>query len=113
VGPDLSGIAGRPAAVLLSDILDPNREVAPDSVAVTVATTRGQVVSGILLEETGAGLKLRKADDIDETILRSEIAEFRSTGRSFMPEGLEQSLSVQDMADLLSYLSRAGPEVTR
>src|SRR5262249_12524486 len=30
VGPDLSGIAGRAPDALLSDILDPNREVAPD-----------------------------------------------------------------------------------
>jgi putative membrane-bound dehydrogenase-like protein len=113
VGPDLSGIAGRPPAVLLSDILDPNREVAPDSVAITVATKSGQILSGILAEETGAGLKLRKADGVEETILRSEVAEFRSTGRSLMPEGLEQSLNLQEMADLLRFLSQSGPEVQR
>jgi putative membrane-bound dehydrogenase-like protein len=108
VGPDLSGIAGRPPAVLLSDILDPNRDVAPDFVAVTVATEHGQVVSGLLVEETGASLKLRKADGIDEGILRSEIAEIRSTSRSLMPDGLEQSLNIQEMADLLAFLRSGG-----
>ena len=110
-GPDLSGIAGRPPAVLLSDILDPNRDVAPDFVALTVATHRGAVLSGLLAEETGSSLKLRKAEGIDETILRSEIAELRSSGRSLMPEGLEQTLTLQEMADLLAFL-RSGAAVT-
>jgi hypothetical protein len=30
--------------------------------------------------------------------------ELRSTGMSFMPEGLEQQISLQEMADLLAYL---------
>ena len=107
VGPDLSGIAGRLPAVLLSDILDPNRDVAPDQLAITVATKNGQVVSGLLVEETGTSLKLRKAEGIEETILRSQLAEVRSSGRSLMPEGLEQSLNAQEMADLIAFL-RAG-----
>jgi putative membrane-bound dehydrogenase-like protein len=104
VGPDLSGIAGRPPDVLLSDILDPNREVAADFVALTVTTQRGAVLSGLLVEETGSSLKLRRAEGIDETILRSEITEVHSSGRSLMPEGLEQALSLQEMADLLAFL---------
>ena len=104
VGPDLSGIAGRLPGVLLNDILDPNHDVAPDFVALTVATERGQVFSGLLVEETGTSLKLRKADAIEETVLRSETAEIRSSGRSLMPEGLEQSLNFQEMADVLAFL---------
>ena len=95
--------------MLLSDILDPNRDVAPDFVALTVATQRGQVLSGLLAEETGSSLKLRKAEGIDETILRSEIAEVRSSGRSLMPEGLEQTLNLQEMADLLAFLKSGAP----
>jgi putative heme-binding domain-containing protein len=108
VGPDLSGIAGRPPSVLLNDILDPNRDVAPDFIALSVATENGQVSSGLLVEETGSSLKLRKAEGVEETILRSQVAEVRSSGRSLMPEGVEQTLSVQDMADLLTFL-RSGP----
>ena len=104
VGPDLSGIAGRAADALLIDILDPNREVAPDYMTLTLATHRGQVVSGLLAEETATTLKLRRAEGIEETILRSEIDELRSTGRSLMPEGLEQSISLQEMADLIAFL---------
>jgi putative membrane-bound dehydrogenase-like protein len=104
VGPDLSGIAGRAPDALLIDVLDPNREVAPDYMTLSLATHRGQVVSGLLAEETATTLKLRRAEGIEETILRSEIDVLRSSGRSLMPEGLEQSVSLQEMADLIAFL---------
>jgi putative heme-binding domain-containing protein len=106
VGPDLSGIAARPAAALLGDILDPNRDVSPDSMSYSLLTARGQVLTGLLAEETSTSLRLRRAEGVEEVILRSEVDEFRSTGRSLMPEGLEQTISVQGMADLLAYLRR-------
>jgi putative heme-binding domain-containing protein len=104
VGPDLSGIAGRGPEGLLSDILDPNRNLEPDFITLTAATRRGQVLSGLLVEESATTLKLRRAEGIDETILRSEVEQVRSTGQSLMPEGLEQSLGLQDMADLIAFL---------
>ena len=104
VGPDLSGIAGRAPEALLTDILDPNREVAPDYVMLTLATRGGQVVSGLLAEETATTLKVRRAEGIEETVLRSQVDEVRSTGRSLMPEGLEQSIGPQEMVDLIAFL---------
>jgi putative membrane-bound dehydrogenase-like protein len=107
VGPDLSGIAGRAPEALLSDILDPNREVAPDFVTLTVANRHGQVFSGILAEETATSLKLRRAQGIEEILLRSEIDQLRSTGLSLMPEGLEQTINLQEMADLIALLRQS------
>ncbi len=103
-GPDLSGVMGRAAEALLSDILDPNREVAPDFATIAVATRSGQVATGLLAEETATTLKLRRAQGVEETLLRSEIEQVRSTGQSLMPEGLEQGLGLQDMADLIAFL---------
>ena len=104
VGPDLSGIAGRAPEALLSDIIDPNREVAPDFATLSVATRRGQVFAGLLAEETATTLKLRRAEGVEDTLLRSEIDELRSTGNSLMPEGLEQNINLQEMADLIAFL---------
>ncbi|HZW31971.1 MAG TPA: c-type cytochrome, partial [Isosphaeraceae bacterium] len=111
VGPDLSGIAGRAPEALLVDILDPNREIEPDFVVVAVATRRGQTLSGLLAEETATTVKLRRAEGVEESILRSEIDQLRSTGQSLMPEGLEQSLGLQDMADLIAFLRHGGSEL--
>ena len=104
VGPDLSGVTGRAPDALLVDILDPNREIAPDFVIVSVATRRGQVMSGLLAEETATTVKLRRAEAVEDTILRSEIDELKATGQSLMPEGLEQTINPTDMADLLAFL---------
>jgi putative heme-binding domain-containing protein len=40
------------------------------------------------------------------TIPRPEIKSMRSAGLSMMPEGLEEGLKPQDLADLLEYISR-------
>src|SRR5262249_42517304 len=109
VGPDLTGVAGRPRAALLEDILDPSKEVAPDFLNFVVITTRGQVLTGLVTAETATAVKLRRAEGAEDTVLRAEIQELRASGKSLMPEGLEQSLSVQDVADLLEFLQRPTP----
>ena len=108
VGPDLSGIAGRAPDQLLSDILDPNKIVEPDFLVLAAATRRGQVYSGLLAEETATTVKLRRAEGLEDVLLRSEIEELRSTGQSLMPEGLEQNINMQEMADLIAFLRRGG-----
>jgi hypothetical protein len=41
---------------------------------------------------------------VEETILRREIQELTTTGKSLMPEGLETRVSPGEMADLLAFL---------
>ncbi len=106
VGPDLSGVAGRAPDALLSDILDPNKNVEPDYIVLAAATRRGQVYSGLLAEETATNVKLRRAEAVEDVLPRSEIDELRSTGQSLMPEGLEQNINPQEMADLIAFLRR-------
>lgn len=108
VGPDLSAVSGRSKQLLLVDILDPSQEVPPDYMSYFLVTTRGQVLSGLLAGETAGSVRLRRAGGIEDTVLRSEIQELRSSGRSLMPEGFEQTLKPQDIADLLEFLHRSG-----
>jgi putative membrane-bound dehydrogenase-like protein len=111
VGPDLSGIAGRAPEALLDDILDPNREVAPDYATLTVATRDGRVFTGLLAEETSTTVKLRRAEGVEDLLLRTQIDALQATGKSLMPEGLEQSLGLQDVADLIAFLRHGGKAV--
>lgn len=109
VGPNLDSVAGRPKLALLTDLLDPNREVAPDAVSYVVLTRDGRVLDGLLAAETAEGVRLRRAEGAEDVVPRSEVAELRGTGRSLMPEGLEQTLSEQDLADLIEFLSGTTP----
>lgn len=104
VGPDLSGVRSRPKATLLTDILDPNKEVAPDYRSYVLLTTRGQVLTGLLAAETATSITLRRAEGAEDTILRGEIEALRASGKTLMPEGLDRLLNPQAVADLLEFL---------
>jgi putative heme-binding domain-containing protein len=73
-----------------------------------VTTKDGQIHDGVIANETPGAITLRGGTEIgDETILRQNVAEIRASSISLMPEGLEQSMSRQDIADVVAYL-RAG-----
>jgi len=104
VGPDLSGVASRPREALLVDILDPSRQVTPDFVSYTLTTLQGETVTGLLVAESANSITLRPVGQPDATFLRAQISGLRAEGKSLMPEGLEQGLTHQDVADLLDFL---------
>src|SRR5207237_6346515 len=87
---------------ILLNILDPNREVLPKFLAYRLVTDSGRTITGMITTETATSITIRRADGTSETVLRVNIEEFRSTGMSFMPEGLETVIDVQGMADLLA-----------
>jgi putative membrane-bound dehydrogenase-like protein len=105
VGADLAAIRDRGLDSVLLNILDPNREVKPQYQSYVLVTEAGRVVTGMITAETANSLTIRRADGGDETVLRLEIDELKSTGLSFMPEGLEKQVDVIAMADLLAYLN--------
>ncbi|WZO99500.1 c-type cytochrome [Isosphaeraceae bacterium EP7] len=104
VGPNLATVTGRSVEDLLGHILDPNREVAPQFVNYSVATTDGRVVTGLIAEESATTLTLKRAEGAVDLVPRAQIEEVTSTGLSLMPEGLEKGLTQQDFADLIGYV---------
>ncbi|MFO0939388.1 MAG: PVC-type heme-binding CxxCH protein [Pirellulales bacterium] len=109
VGPDLATVAGRNVADLVDDILDPNRSVSSDFLCYIAVTTSGRVLTGLNGGESAASITLRRAGGLDETILREELAEFRTLGQSLMPTGFEKTLSPTDLADLIAFLKSGNP----
>jgi putative membrane-bound dehydrogenase-like protein len=105
VGPDLTSIRNRGNETILLNVLDPNREVLPQYVVYAAVTDSGRTLTGLISAETATSITLRRADGTSETLLRVQIEELRSTGLSFMPEGIEQQVDVRGMADLLAYLN--------
>ena len=104
VGPDLATVASRSPEDLLTHILDPNREVAPNFVNYNVAMQDGRVVSGIIADESAAAITLKRAEGATDSIARDRIETISSTGISLMPEGLEKGLSAQDLANLIAFV---------
>lgn len=109
VGPSLSGISTRPSETVLIDIVDPSREVSPDFITYAATTTKDETLTGLISAETATSVTIRRQGLPDETVLRNQIKDLRAEAKSLMPEGLEQGLTEQDMADLLAFLREPDP----
>jgi putative membrane-bound dehydrogenase-like protein len=110
VGPDLAAVTNRTPEFLLIAILDPNREVDPRYVEYLAVTKAGRSFTGILASESAPSITLRGQEGREEVLLRADLDELQSTGKSMMPEGVEKDLSKQDLADLLAFLGEVkGP----
>jgi putative membrane-bound dehydrogenase-like protein len=107
VGPDLTTVRNDGKAKALVNIVDPNREVAPNYVAYNVETRAGESLVGVI-SETGSGVTVHQPFGKETTVLRADIKRIESQHMSLMPEGIAEGLKPQDMADLLEFVFTAG-----
>ncbi|MEX0676533.1 MAG: PVC-type heme-binding CxxCH protein [Pirellulales bacterium] len=104
VGPNLALVRNRTDAAMLEAILDPNREVQPRYVNYVVVDSSGRTTTGLVVAETATSVTLARDKGASETILKKNIDQIKSTGKSLMPEGLEKTVEPQAVADLLAFL---------
>jgi putative heme-binding domain-containing protein len=104
VGPDIGDLRGKTRAMVLYDILDPNRAVDPRWISYEANLEDGRVLAGIVESDSPAGLVLRRPGGVKDVLSHAEIEEIESSGKSLMPEGFEQEITVEQMADLLEFL---------
>ena len=67
-------------------------------------TKDGRVLNGLIAAETTESVTLRREEGQQDTILRNDIEQLRASGKSMMPDGLEQKLSPDQLTDLLEFL---------
>jgi putative membrane-bound dehydrogenase-like protein len=108
VGPNLRALTDRSPETLLLSILDPNRAVEPQYLSYSVSLQDGSIHSGMIAIETATSVTLRLADGKSLVLLREMLEEVQATGKSLMPEGLEQEIKPEEMRDLLFYLEGTG-----
>ena len=106
IGPDLSGVSNQSEEALLAGILDPSANIEGRFTNYLVTTTDGRLHDGLLVGETSATVTIRGELE-DTTLLRKNVEEIRASIVSLMPEGLEETLTRQEIADVIAYL-RAG-----
>ncbi|MEQ8790892.1 MAG: c-type cytochrome [Pirellulaceae bacterium] len=105
VGPDLAGLKNPTPEAMLVAILDPNQAVEDRYLQYTAVTVRGRIFSGMLAAETGASITLAGPEGKRHDILRGDIEQLTSSGKSLMPDGMEKQLTPQDLSDLFAYLA--------
>lgn len=104
LGPDLRSVAQHDAEKLFNSILDPSAIIEPGFMAYHATLHNGEQLYGVIATETSASLTFKLAGNLTKSVLRSEIANLKSTGASLMPDGLEAVLTPQSLADLIAYL---------
>lgn len=108
VGPDLSHIAQQSSRQrTIASILDPSAEIAPHYQAWLLQTDDGKTHLGLRLPKGGDDGQEPYADPTGRTfVLPSETIELRQpSGASIMPSGLEKSLTIEDLRDLITFLT--------
>ena len=106
VGPNLHSLTDRKSATLLTAILDPSRRVEPKYWHYVAELRSGQIVNGIIEGESGATLRMRQADGTLQLVPRDSIDELSTSRKSMMPDGFENELNPQDLADIISYVQQ-------
>jgi putative heme-binding domain-containing protein len=102
--PDISDSREKTPTQILTDILQPNRAVDSNFFNYTALTVDGLTHDGILTAETPTSITLKQGEGKEITLLREDVEQFASTGKSLMPEGVEKEISHQQMADLIAFI---------
>jgi len=103
IGPELPG-SFEDLEYLLTNILDPNAIIGKDYQQTFVKTKDGQIVAGIIAEDTDRAISLKTLGGGIVTVQRADVASTEVSPLSMMPEGLLTPFSEDDVRDLFLYL---------
>ncbi len=108
VGPDLTQIArANSREKIITSILQPSREIAPEFQPWILQTTDGRSLVGLRLPKPGDDGMEDYADPTGKkfTLPSGKIETRTASAKSIMPDGLEQLISIADMRDLIAFLA--------
>jgi putative heme-binding domain-containing protein len=106
LGPDLSRIGEiRTRRDLLEAVVFPSATLARGYEPITVITSAGKPITGIIRRETPREIVLLTADRSEVAVPRDEVDEIAPSRVSIMPQGLDRNLKPDELRDLLAFLA--------
>ncbi len=113
-GPDLAKLDPmlKPLDVL-HDMIEPSRKIHEKFISHTVVTSDGQVVTGLVVDESPAGLKIVEnplVTNAAREINVADIAVREPSTISIMPKGLLNKLTREEVLDLWAYVLAGGDQ---
>ena len=112
VGPDITSNGRASFEQLLSNVFDPSLVIGSAFQATTVLTTKGRLVSGLIVEDSPNRVTLKVQGGTLEVIPRGEVEQVSVSANSLMPEGLEKQITPSEIADLFAFLVLEKPPGT-
>ena len=114
LGPDLTGVAGRNSrVVILREILEPSKKIPAVYQSHILLTSAGKTYSGLVVRQDANFIYLANDPDKPEQlreIARDDLEEQTLSTVSIMPEDLLNTLSKEEILDLLAYIEAGGQE---
>ncbi len=104
VGPELSGAGKNGIRYYLENILDPNAVIGADFQVSTLELKSGDIVSGLIVNETASALTLRTTTE-ERIIAKADVIERSMSQLSLMPEGLLEGIPPREQIELLKYVT--------
>lgn len=105
-GPELSKVGTKwDRAALIEQILFPSKILDPQWQLSTISLSNRETRAGFIAARNDEELTLKMAGGVTEKIPVKNIAETTTQRISLMPEGLLQSLTAQEAADLIEFLA--------
>lgn len=105
-GPDLSQVGGRLTPTqIIESLLTPSAITAPGFQTVTVTLKDGAVHTGFLVKQDAGSISIKIATGQTAVFPSTEVKSQQTLPISLMPEGLMQTFTAQEAADLAAYLS--------
>jgi putative heme-binding domain-containing protein len=103
IGPDITGSQRTNLDYVLQTLIDPSAAVAKDFQLETVVTTGGRALTGIIVEESDKSITVQSVNE-RVVVPLAEVAARSTSEVSMMPEGLLQSLSTDQVRQLIAYI---------
>ncbi len=104
IGPELTGSQRANIDYVLENIVDPNAIVPKEYRVTRFSLKSGRALDGIIAKEDAASVSIQTPTEL-LTVPKTEIAEREQSEISLMPEGLLQSLTREQVRDLVAYLA--------
>lgn len=109
VGPEITRNGRGHFEQLVVSVFDPSLVIGEAYQSVTVLTSDGRALSGLVLERSPQRIVLKVQGGKTEIVPAEEIEEIRQNVQSLMPEGIEEQMTRQEIADLFALLSLEQP----
>jgi putative heme-binding domain-containing protein len=113
VGPDLTTITSRfKKRDVLEAILWPSKVISDQYQAEMFELSDGKIVSGLIVRESAAAIFVRTADTPDKPVAvpKAQIKSRAQSTVSMMPEGLVDTLTPKQIADMLAFTMAPPPD---
>ena len=108
IGPSLESYRVRPNEAIGLSVAEPSREMDSKYEQHQIRTQDGRVVVGILVSANQDAIVLRTAQNETLSVERSEVDQWKTTGKSLMPDGLMKEFSPENFNDLIAFLRTDG-----